>query len=120
MFVSGKPEHLWNFNGYSHSLVHPEIIFPSRFSLSKKDFWDYERHCLNETMRDAVWARLRDTDWTRLWETLFERDYERHWLYETMRDTDCTRLWETLIEQDYERHWLYETMRDTDCTRSTI
>ena len=84
------PEHLWNFNGYSHSLVHPEIIFPSRFSLSKNNFWDYEtqivrdydRHWLNKTMR--------------------------HWLYETMRDTDCTRLWETLIVRDYEIHWLYE------------
>jgi hypothetical protein len=58
-----------------------------------------------------------DPVWTRLWETLIVRDYERHWLYETMRDTDCTRLWETLIEQDYERHWVYETMRDTDWTR---
>jgi hypothetical protein len=96
MFASGKPEQLWNFNGYSHSLDHPEIIFPSRFSLSKKYIWDYERHWLNETMKDAVW--------TRLWETLIERDYERHWLYEAMRDTDCTRLWETLIERDYERH----------------
>jgi hypothetical protein len=38
MFASGKPEQLWNFNGYSHSLDHPEIIFPSRFSLSKKTF----------------------------------------------------------------------------------
>ena len=93
------PEHLWNFNGYSHSLVHPEIIFPSRFSLSKNNFWNYETLIVRDYERHWL---------TRLWETLIEQDYERRCLNETMRDTDWTRLWKTLFEQDYERHWLYE------------
>jgi hypothetical protein len=91
---------------------------------------DYERRCLNETMRD--------TDCTRLWETLIVRNYERHWLYETMRDTTCLKdaftmlsIWFVQFPSDAKAnptflcfftistssHWLCETMRDTDCTR---
>jgi hypothetical protein len=48
---------------------------------------------------------MRYTDWMRLWETLIN---------ETITDTDWTRLKEALIERDYERHWLDETIGDTD------
>ena len=34
-----------------------------------------------------------------------------------MRDIDLMRLSETMIEREYESHWLNETMKDTEWMR---
>ena len=77
--------------------------------------WYYERHWLRDYERHILNENMRDTDGTRLWETLIKRDYERQWLNQTIKGTliewdykytDWTRLWEALIERYYERYWI--------------